>query len=401
LFFYIIATSLLIIQLLFYKYYLFIINIINLIFKTNIESVYICLPIGISFTTFTSIGYLTDIYKNIYYERRTTIDKLLYLSYFPKFIAGPIIKQKDFFNNFNYNYKIKLKDFSYGIQIVAIGFFRKKVLADNLSIYVNEVYNTPNSFSQLTCILAIIAYYLQIYFDFSGYSDIAIGLSNIFGVKLNQNFNLPYISSNPTEFWKRWHISLSSWLQEYLYIPLGGNRHGVCRTYINLFLVMVIGGMWHGATVNFIIWGSINGLGLIVHKLFIKHIKYHYTFFESTFWYILSLILNQIFVIFCWVVFRGNTINNTFQMIQCCLLPHNGISHYYIWTFISLVFLIFEIMISINKCSFSIRNINIVNIRIPILDLNSISGLTIFFVFVGIIFIFANFGDTAFIYGNF
>jgi alginate O-acetyltransferase complex protein AlgI len=181
------------------------------------------LPLGISFYTFSAISYVVDVYHSKYPASRDIIKVALYLSFFPKLVAGPIIRGMEFFVQLDDNRNISIKNFEVGIQIFIFGLFKKVVLADRIGIFVDDIYAAPAAFSSVTILLAVISYSFQLYFDFSGYSDMAIGLAKILGFDFSKNFNLPYISRNVTEFWKRWHISLSSWLRDYLYIPLGGN----------------------------------------------------------------------------------------------------------------------------------------------------------------------------------
>lgn len=256
-----------------FKYFNFFLDSFSNLFRiTNPCSLSIILPVGISFYTFQSMSYTIDVYRNRI-KAAEFLDVALYISFFPQLVAGPIVKAQDFLPQLKEERKITLAGLEKGIQIFAMGMFKKIVLADRLSVFVDDVFATPNAFSSLTVILAIISYALQIYFDFSGYSDMAIGSAKCLGYDIQKNFNLPYISKNPTEFWKRWHISLSSWLQEYLYIPLGGNRKGKTRTYINLMLTMLIGGLWHGANWTFVAWGALHGIGLCIHKSYASHLS--------------------------------------------------------------------------------------------------------------------------------
>lgn len=232
------------------------------------------LPIGISFYTFHGISLLADIYRGnttIFSERRASLSKhltetLLYLVFFPQLIAGPIIKAKDFYPQVNLK-RYQDIDFSGSFRILVIGYFLKSVVADNLSeltTWISYPYYQWQSSGNL--LLLLYGYSVQIFADFAGYSLIAIGLAKLLGYKLPDNFNFPYLSSSISEFWRRWHISLSSWLRDYLYIPLGGNKRGEVRTYANLIIVMFLGGLWHGAAWSFAIWGLWHGIGLAVER---------------------------------------------------------------------------------------------------------------------------------------
>ena len=268
------------------------------------------------------------------------------------------------------------------------------VLADNLAVFVNDVFASPDAFNGITVMFAMVSYSLQIYFDFAGYSDIAIGFSKILGFDFDKNFNLPYVSLNPTEFWKRWHISLSQWLQEYLYFSLGGNRKGKIRTNINLVLTMLIGGLWHGANTSFIVWGGINGLALVVHKLFAKKIK---TKSDSLAVKLISVVTCFVFATFTWVFFRATSFGNAAGMFAG-LTNSSGILQLYSWTFVAIAFSIAESLFATIRKK---QNNGKISAEYIILDLTKISGLMLFFVFAGITVLFAYIGNTAFIYGNF
>jgi len=243
----------------YFKYTNFFVNSFRALFGLDSVTLNIILPLGISFYVFSAIAYLIDIYRGEYPAQKNILNIALYIAFFPKLTAGPIVRGKDFFPQVKGYRGIQWDAFKVGIQIFVFGLFKKIVLADHLGVFVDDVFRAPTAFNTGTVVLAAISYSLQIYFDFSGYSDMAIGVSKILGFDFKPNFNLPYISRNVSEFWKRWHISLSSWFQDYLYIPLGGNRKGKVRTYINLMLVMLISGLWHGAGWTFIAWGALHG----------------------------------------------------------------------------------------------------------------------------------------------
>lgn len=239
-----------------FKYFNFFLSSFLRMFDKNIGILNIVLPVGISFYTFQALSYIIDVKRKKIAVEKDFLKLALYISFFPQLVAGPIVKAIDFLPQLNENRKISLKSIEYGLQLMVFGLFKKIVLADHISIFVDDVFYAPSAYNWTTLILAMFSYSLQIYFDFSGYSDIAIGCAKCFGYDFLPNFNLPYISKNVTEFWRRWHISLSTWLKEYLYIPLGGNRKGKRRQYINLFLTMLLGGLWHGANWTFVFWGG-------------------------------------------------------------------------------------------------------------------------------------------------
>ncbi|GHV46899.1 hypothetical protein AGMMS49546_35740 [Spirochaetia bacterium] len=209
---------------------------------SSIGSLNIILPVGISFYTFQSLSYTIDVYRKKISAETDFVKLALYIAFFPQLVAGPIVRASDFLPQLEEDRSVTVQNFTTGIQIFIFGLFKKIVIADWLSVFVDDVFRTPNAFHAISIILALIAYSIQIYFDFSGYSDMAIGCAKCLGYDFAWNFNVPYLSQNITEFWRRWHISLSSWLQEYLYIPLGGNRKGAGRTYINNMLTMLLGG---------------------------------------------------------------------------------------------------------------------------------------------------------------
>ena len=290
-------------------------NYINL--SDGIPFLNLALPIGISFYTFQTISYTVDIYRGQLKPSNSLREFALFVSFFSQLVAGPIVRAKEFlpqlrekFSNNDSVYsrliQIKSSNLKLGITIIAFGFFKKMFFADNIAPLVNQTFANPIGASSFEIWIATIAFGIQIYGDFSGYSDIAIGTALILGFKIPMNFNKPYFALSPSDFWRRWHISLSSWLRDYLYIPLGGNRKSPSRTYINLFIVMFFGGLWHGASWNFVIWGVLHGLYLGIHDLlknrfpFLTKIK----FFQTKSGKILSILITQYFVFLAWIPFR-------------------------------------------------------------------------------------------------
>ena len=254
----------------YFKYYNFFIDSITDLLHINFLSdvkINTIIPIGISFYIFQTITYCVDIHKGKI-EPSNFIDFALFVAFFPKLIVGPISTAAQFLPQLKMNIKLTKENFLFGSRLFLIGWFKKVLLANSLTIFVDEVFGNIAVFDAVTMISAVLAYSFQIYYDFSGYSDMAIGIARILGISLPDNFNYPYKSRNITEFWRRWHISLSTWIRDYLYIPLGGNRLGKIRAYINIFITMGLCGLWHGAGVNFIIWGMMHGSYLIVHKLY-------------------------------------------------------------------------------------------------------------------------------------
>lgn len=392
--------------LFFFKYTNFFIESFAKIFRVDYTALNIILPLGISFYVFSAISYIIDVSRGKI-EVRKLLDVALYLAFFPKITSGPIQRSGDFFNQISMKRTVGWSTFLSGIQIFVFGLFKKIVLADRLSVFVNQVYDTPMSFGSLTIFLAVISYSFQIYFDFSGYSDMAIGVARMFGIKLPKNFNLPYLAHNVTEFWKRWHITLSTWLQDYIYISLGGNRKGKTRTYINLILTMVIGGIWHGANWTYIFWGILHGLALAVHKVWMaitgSNLKKH-----SIFSNLVSICLTFLFTTFCWIFFRAESVSQALFIIKRIFSFESGLEQPYFWLMIALVILVvisivayFKSEKNTNQKTLKKTNISVVEGYYPLVDLTSFWGLVLFFVFLGMILCLAYTGGSPFIYGNY
>lgn len=348
----------------------------------------IILPIGISFYTFTLIGYVADIYKEKYKAETDFVNFALFAAFFPKIISGPIVRGNDFLPQIQNYIGLNKYNFQTGIQLFAIGLFKKIVLADRLGVFADDVFFAPCAYDNFSVIWGVLSYSLQIYFDFSGYSDMAIGISKILGFEISLNFNLPYIAANISDFWKRWHISLSSWLRDYIYIPLGGSRKGTARTYINLILVMLISGFWHGAGVTFILWGLFHGIASALNKLLYKEPK-------SEFVKIAEIIFTFIMVSLFWVVFRAETLSNAIEVYKNIFVPHSGIIKCYTWTVFALIMLFAEIIMAL------IKNKDKKTVYYHIFDFKGVMSYTLFFTFIGLILILGYFGDTSFIYGKF
>lgn len=307
----------------FFKYADFAITQFNLLGRhfdlgTQIPLLNIALPIGISFYTFHSITYTVSIYRNQLTPVKSFTHYAIFVSFFPQLVAGPILRAKDFLPQLtekieNFGNKMRLRQIvihesalKIGITLMVIGFFKKMFIADNIAPMVNEIFGYPIGRESFTIMLGAIAFGFQIYCDFSGYTDIALGTATILGFKIPINFNKPYFAMSPSDFWKRWHISLSSWLRDYLYIPLGGNRKSKTRTYLNLFIVMFLGGLWHGASWNFVIWGVLHGVYLAFHKMIVNKFPTfaNLTFFKTKIGIITSILLTQYLVFLTWIAFR-------------------------------------------------------------------------------------------------
>ena len=254
----------------YFKYTNFLIDISNQLFGQGfLQFQNIFLPVGISFFVFQSMSYTIDIYRGQLKPLSNWLDYLFYLSFFPQLVAGPIVRARDFIPQIRQNPVVVTREmFGTGVFLILTGLFKKAIISDYISLnFVDRIFDEPLLYSGFECLMGIYGYALQIYCDFSGYSDMAIGIALLLGFRFPKNFDAPYKSATITEFWRRWHISLSSWLRDYLDISLGGNRKGRIRTYGNLLLTMLLGGLWHGAAVRFILWGGLHGAALALHKL--------------------------------------------------------------------------------------------------------------------------------------
>jgi len=250
----------------YFKYANFFLWNINAMVGSNFHPLDLVLPVGISFYTFQSVSYIIDVYKGRVAPTATWLEYAFFLSFFPALVAGPIVRADYFLPQIRENRHATRSEVYTGLWLIILGVVKKAIIADYIAQYNDLIFQTPGGYSGFETLMGIIGYTMQIYCDFSGYSDMAIGIALIMGFKLAKNFDFPYKARNLTDFWRRWHISLSTWLRDYIYIPLGGNRKGTARTYLNNFATMLIGGLWHGAAWKFVFWGAMHGAGLAVHK---------------------------------------------------------------------------------------------------------------------------------------
>ncbi|MBS5938000.1 MBOAT family protein [Clostridium sp.] len=294
--------------LFYYKYYDFFIENANVLFGTNLSLKHIVLPIGISFFTFQGMSYIIDIYRGDGKVNKNPFSVALYISLFPQLVAGPIIKYKTIDKEIRSRQE-SIEQFSYGINRFVLGLSKKVIIADILGAMADNIFSLyEKGIDTPTAWIGAICYTFQIYYDFSGYSDMAIGLGHMFGFRFMENFNYPYISKSITEFWRRWHISLSTWFKEYLYIPLGGNRKG--NVYVNLFIVFLVTGIWHGASWTFILWGIWHGIFIVFERL-IKN-KSWYINIPSIIKYLVTMFI----VIIGWVLFRADDLSQAFGYLE-------------------------------------------------------------------------------------
>lgn len=297
---------------------------INQLTGADFEAAKIILPVGISFYSFQILSYIIDLYRNKVEPVKNILDFGFYVSFFPQLIAGPIVRASSFIPQMYSGYKVQKEEAAQALFLILNGLIKKVIIADYISVnFVDRVFDNPLSYSGLENLLAIYGYSLQIYCDFSGYTDIAIGLALWMGFRLPLNFNSPYKAANITDFWRRWHISLSSWLKDYLYIPLGGNRKGKKRTYFNLFVTMLLGGLWHGANLRFVIWGALHGIYLAIHKLYLTYFPQK----DNKKWHWLSVLVTFHIVTFTWMVFRSNSMQMVADMLNQIFTQFKG-SHF-------------------------------------------------------------------------
>ena len=298
-------------------------------FNPDIPFLDLALPIGISFYTFQTITYTVDIYRGKLTPSKSLREFALFVSFFPQLVAGPIVRASEFLPQLRakiqqYETGTRLRqiiienpNLRLGITVMAFGFFKKIFIADNLILLTEHPVPEPELESFMV-IIRTIAFGIRIYCDFSGYTDIAIGAAMILGFKLPVNFNKPYFATSPSDFWRRWHISLSSWLRDYLYIPLGGNRKSPSITYLNLIIVMFLGGLWHGASWNFVIWGLLHGLYLAIHKMLLNKfpVLKDLRFFKTKTGKIMSIFITQYFIFLAWIPFTIADTNLMFVNMQ-------------------------------------------------------------------------------------
>ncbi len=299
-------------------------------FDVHPATLALVLPIGISFYTFMSMAYVIDVYRGQLKPTSHLFDFALFVSYFPHLVAGPILRAPQLLPQLTHERKIKLEQIRDGISLIVIGYVRKVVIADMISPMVGQAFTQMNLLGSGDLILRMYLFAIQLYGDFAGYSDIARGVSKLFGIELNLNFATPYLSQNITEFWRRWHISLSSWLRDYVYIPLGGNRKGKFRTYVNNFLTMLIGGLWHGANWTYVIWGGLNGLYLAIHKAYLDITgKASKASLEQTKWSLITpfkMFFTFTIASFAFIIFRSPNFSSAWQYISKMLSFRGGIT---------------------------------------------------------------------------
>jgi D-alanyl-lipoteichoic acid acyltransferase DltB (MBOAT superfamily) len=373
----------------------------------HVTTLQIILPLGISFYTFQSMNYVIDVYRGELEGEKSLLNFALFVSFFPHLVAGPILRATALMPQIKQPSAITWPGVYTGFYLVMWGLFKKVVIADNVARVADEVFRAfPASFAQVlpgaslppggSVMFGVYAFAIQIYCDFSGYTDVARGTARMMGFELMRNFNLPYFATNPTEFWRRWHISLSSWLRDYLYIPLGGNRKGTRRTYINLMITMLLGGLWHGAAWTFVIWGAYHGLLLCVHHAgrgWLERTFAPKSAFQKRLWTIVRIIIFFHIVCFGWLLFRAVSMEQVWLMSKAVImtLAHSNLSGALNQTLLFSAVILFAVQIAQ-----ATTKEHLVGLKLPV-PLRAVAYAAIF---LGIV-IFGETGGRSFIYFQF
>jgi alginate O-acetyltransferase complex protein AlgI len=321
-----------------FKYFNFFIGSFKPLFQTfgfHVRSLDLLLPLGISFYTFKTLTYTIDLYYKRIEACEGLLDYAVFVTFFPTIVAGPISRASHFLPQLK-TFSPSYENLHAGIRLFVIGLFKKLFIADNLGFYVDGYYASPLVFDSITAWCAVLSYTLQIYFDFSGYSDMAIGSSRIMGFHIEENFRYPYLSTSIGEFWRRWHITLSKWIRDYLYIPLGGNRKGTTRTYVNLMIAMLLCGLWHGAAWTFVFWGGYHGAALCCNNVSKNRARSDKNTSDFSGTSILKWFVTFLVVTLGWVFFRSPKFGTAWQVMGQLFSPHSGV----LWIYPFAVFII-------------------------------------------------------------
>ena len=278
-------------------------------------AVNVVLPVGVSFYTFESMSYVIDVHRRLIPPIRNPIDYAVFITFFPHLVAGPIVRVRDFAPQLARAMTPQDVHVRRALYLFLLGLVKKLLISDQVAPISDAMFASPMNYDTLGVWIGVLAYTIQIYCDFSGYSDMALGLACFFGYRLPENFDLPYLAQNITEFWRRWHMTLSSWLRDYLYVPLGGNRLGIARTYANLAVVMLLGGLWHGASFNFVVWGGMHGVGLAAHKAWKRWLGARGAA-PSVFHRVAGRVSTLLFVMVAWVFFRAQGIEDAARVLK-------------------------------------------------------------------------------------
>ena len=375
----------------------------------------IILPLGISFYIFSAISYILDVSWGNMEAEKSILNVALFLAFFPKLVCGPITKGYEFIPQLREYRRIQWKNVCVGAQVFVFGLFKKLVLADHLGVFVDDVYSRAGVFDNLTVWLAVFSYFLQLYFDFSGYSDMAIGIFKMFGYDLAPNFNLPFVSTTISEFWNRWHISLGSWLNDYVFNPLAikfkrsmsgwdkdtQKKYKMLPSYAACIITFLISGIWHGAGMAFIIFGLLHGVMSVIQQICGKWCRKHkkkWATEKGRLHYSIDILLNYVLVTLIQVFFRAGSVSDALHIFRLMFAPHVGMNQIYTWSIFSYIVLIVATLLAYKHSHCNYREIQG---YYPIQDLATVKGMTFFFVLCGLTMIMGYFGQTYFIYGRF
>ena len=330
--------------LVFFKYANFAISGLNDLIAGNFPIIDIALPVGLSFYTFQTISYSVDVYRKNFTMDVSFLEYIFYISFFPLLFAGPITRAETFFPQIRRQQTVSERLMYSGLWLIILGVLKKVVVADYIAQYNNWIFDSPLTYTGLENLMGVLGFSMQIYLDFSGYSDISIGIAALMGIRLRENFHFPYQSLNVTEFWHRWHISLSTWFRDYVYIPLGGNKYGRVRTAFLCLITLLMVGIWHGCSVMFALWGLIHGLVLALHKSLQNPLK---RIPSTCFTKLFGIIITDIFVICCWVVFRSPDIDTASTIFTQIFTNFNPDSFSAFWTMRSTWLLMMAVCLSL------------------------------------------------------
>ena len=412
----VLSVTALILVLGIFKYFNFFMSTAFNIVGKSWSTFNIILPLGISFYIFSAIGYVLDLSWGKIGAERNLFDMALFLAFFPKQVCGPIVNARDFLPQLKESRRITLKGIESGVQIFIFGFFKKMVLANRLAIFVDDVYYAPAAYGTATIWLAVFSYFLQLYFDFSGYSDMAIGTAKMFGYDIDRNFNLPFIARNISDFWNRWHISLSSWLNEYIFNPIAlkfkrivsqwpkerRKKYKNLPNYSAVFITFFISGLWHGAGFTFIVWGLLQGVISVIHGVYANWMHKHHRDFaqnKNKGIILFDILVNYFVLNLVQIFFRAESLSKAMYILKRMFTSNVGLEQPYTWAFFAAALML---VATLAACVHSYkRHLNKVEGYYIINDLNTVRGLTVFFTVCGLAICLAYVGETYFIYGNF
>lgn len=334
-------------MLVYFKYFNLLYQTFANLTNTSFDALNIVLPAGISFFTFRSISYMVDIYRGQMEPCKNFLQYCFFLTFFPPLLAGPVVRAKDMLPQIASNPVASRSMVSEGLFLIIAGLIKKVIIADYISgNFVDRVFENPSLYTGLENLMGSIGFVVQIYCDFSGYSDMAIGIALLLGFRFKSNFNLPFKSQSPTEFWKRWHISLSSWLMDYVYIPLGGNRKGKARQHVNLMSTMLIGGLWHGASWMYLLWGGYNGALLVGHKIWKSHNPIPEKVRETRFIKAISIAITFVLILIGFIFFRASSFQGVKEMFTSVFTNfHAEVLPQFVEGYLLVVILIFAALV--------------------------------------------------------